>query len=145
MTYLEWTILATTGIELVLLAVLIGLIVRVRRSERFMAQLRQNQQELLEKMQFNAQLEQELVSSFEERQEQLRTLDRRLHKRTEELNNLLAQADKYCQSPQLIRQIILSGYKRGETPAVLARKTELSVEEVEWIIEQNQHGVSREP
>jgi predicted nuclease with TOPRIM domain len=142
MTYLEWTILATTVIELVLLLVLIGLIVRVRRSEKFMAQLRQNQQELLEKMQFNAQLEQELVSSFQERQAQLSKLDERLHKRTEELNNLLNQADKYCQSPQLIRQIILAGYKKGESPARLARKTELSVEEVEWIIEQNKHALT---
>jgi len=142
MTYLEWTILATTAIELVLLLVLIGLIVRVRRSEKFMAQLRQNQQELLEKMQFNAQLEQELVSSFQERQAQLSKLDERLHKRTEELNNLLNQADKYCQSPQLIRQIILAGYKKGESPARLARRTELSVEEVEWIIEQNKHALT---
>lgn len=142
MTSLEWTILGTTAIELVLLLVLIGLILRVRRSERFMAQLRQNQQELLEKIEYNARLEQELVTSFNERQEQLRKLDQRLSKRTEELNKLLNQAEKYCQSPQLIRQIILSGYKKGETPAELASKTELSVEEVEWIIEQNKNTLT---
>lgn len=142
MTPLEWAILATTAIELLLLAVLVGLILRVRRSERFMAQLRQSQEELLEKMQFNAQLEQELVSSFQERQEQLSKLDKRLQKRTAELNKLLAQAEEYCQSPRLIRQIILSGHERGESPPALARRTELSVEEVEWIIEQGKNSPS---
>ncbi len=82
-------LLLISCIEIILLIVIVVLFVKLRRSENLIQQLRQNHNDLMEKLEFNAQLEKELVSSFNERQEALRELDQQLRKRENDLKKLL--------------------------------------------------------
>jgi uncharacterized protein HemX len=137
MGFLQLTIIAASVVELGLLLLVAVLFLRLKKSETLLSQLQQDQQGLLDKMQFNAQLEQELVSSFQERQKKLVQLDKKLQQREKELRDLLQQAQEFSRSPQLMRQMVLSGYQAGESLASLARKSGMSQEEVEWIIQQD--------
>ncbi|MFP4213693.1 MAG: hypothetical protein ACLFRL_06240 [Desulfohalobiaceae bacterium] len=137
MGILQLLIIAASFLELCLLLVVVFLFLRLKKSEALLAQLQQDQQGLLDKMQFNAQLEQELVSSFQERQKRLVQLDKKLQQREKDLRELLQQVQEYSRSPQLIRRMVLSGHQAGESLSSLARKSGLSEEEVEWIIEQS--------
>lgn len=120
-------------IELILLFLLIVFFLRLRRSESLLSDLQSNQERLLTRLQQNAELEQEVVASFAERQEQLRRLDIQLEARTQELQRLLAQAEEVRRSPQLLREIIQDGRRRGQSVQELARETGLSTDEVELI------------
>ena len=142
MSLLQWSLLLIGMLEVILLATIVVLFVRLRRSEALFIQLRQNQKELLDKLQFNSQLEQQLVTSFSERQKELAELDEKLQSRASELRGLVEQAKKYSDSPRLIRQVVLSGYDKGQTKQVLAKQTGLSLEEVDWIIDQNRSARS---
>ena len=130
-------LLALTVTELALLFVVIVFYLRLRKSESLIARMQTKQEEFLNKLRANAQLEQELVDSFERRQDELSRLDGQLTERVVVLNKLLKQADEYARSPQFLRQVIISGNRQGKSPKELAKTTGLSVDEVELIIDQN--------
>lgn len=133
---MEWFLLLISFIEILLLIVIVVLFIKLRRSEDLIQQLKQNHSDLMQKLEFNAQLEKELVSSFNERQEALRELDQQLRSREQDLKKLLQEADNFAKSPKFARKVILDGHARGASTEALAKKTGLSIEEVEWIIEQ---------
>jgi len=138
-----WLLLAALSlVELALLFLLLVFFLRLRRSEHLLSTLQANQERLLTHLQQNAELEQEVVASFAERQEQLRRLDMQLEARTQALQRLLSQADEVQRSPQLLREIIQDGRKRGRSVQELARETGLSADEVELILLQVK-GASR--
>lgn len=122
--------------EIILLAVVIMFFLRLKKSETLLSGLQANQEEFIKRLQFNTQLENELVATFEQRQQELVVLNEGLEKRAAELQKLIDQADNYCKSPQFMREIIIKGHRAGKSPAQMARKTGLSLEEVEMIIDQ---------
>ncbi|MDO9082032.1 MAG: hypothetical protein Q7U56_01970 [Humidesulfovibrio sp.] len=130
-------LLALSVTELALLFVVIAFYLRLRKSEALIARMQTKQEEFLNKLRANTQLEQELVDSFERRQDDLARLDTQLTERVVVLNKLLKQADEYARSPQFLRQVIISGNRQGKNPKELAKTTGLSVDEVELIIDQN--------
>jgi len=131
-----WILIGSTLIEALLL-VLAGLFyVKFKKSEALLHTLQNRQQEFLQKLDFNARLEQEIVASFAKRQEELAALEEKLQNRAHEMRRLLEQAENFTKSPQFLRQTILSGFKRGQSVSALAQATGLSVDEVELIIDQ---------
>lgn len=126
-----------TVCELVLLLLVVLFFSRLRRSEDLLAKLQKNQDSLLKKLDFNAKLEQELVGSFARRQAELAELDQKLEQRRDELEKLVKKAKEYSRSPDFLRQIILNGARRGQSPQALAKATNLSLDEVELILAQN--------
>ncbi len=126
-----------TVCELVLLLLVVLFFSRLRRSEDLLAKLQKNQDALLKKLDFNAKLERELVGSFERRQRELAALDQQLEIRRDELEKLVKKAKEFSRSPDFLRQIILNGSRRGQTPMALAKATGLSLDEVELILAQN--------
>lgn len=122
--------------EIVLLAVVIIFFLRLKKSEALVSGLQANQEEFIKRLQFNTQLENELVATFEQRQNELATLNEEIEKRADELRKLVQQANAYCKSPQFMREIILNGHRAGKSPVQLAKSTGLSLEEVELIIDQ---------
>ena len=126
-----------TVCELALLCLVVLFFSRLRRSEELLAKLQKNQDGLLKKIDFNARLEQELVSSFQQRQAELAVLDQKLEQRRAELENFVKKAEEYTRSPDFLRQIIVNGARRGQSPQALAKATGLAVDEVELILAQN--------
>lgn len=126
-----------TVCELVLLLLVVLFFSRLRRSEELLAKLQKNQDSLLKKLDFNARLEQELVGSFQRRQAELAELDQKLEQRRDELEKLVKKAKEYSRSPDFLRQIIVNGARRGQSPQALAKATGLSLDEVELILAQN--------
>ncbi|WP_432737231.1 hypothetical protein [Maridesulfovibrio sp. FT414] len=123
--------------EIILLAAIIFFFLRLKKSEELVTQLQSKQQEFINKLHFNAQLETELMNTFEERQEELARLDMQLDQKTRKLKKILAQAEEFSRSPQFLRQIILTGHKEGKPVSRLAKATGLTIEEVELIIDQH--------
>lgn len=136
MTISLWIILLVSAVELALLGVLLAFFLRLRRSEALLNRLQANQNQLLDRLRQNAELEQELVATFAQRQEQLRHLDQRLEERAETLRRLLEQAEGISRSPQFLREVILNGHRKGHSLEQIARATGLSVDEVELILAQ---------
>ncbi|OEU71518.1 MAG: hypothetical protein BA863_07875 [Desulfovibrio sp. S3730MH75] len=122
--------------EIVLLIAIIFFFLRLKKSETLVNQLQSKQEEFINKLHFNAQLESEIVSTFEQRQLELAHLDQLLDNKTKKLKKILAQADEFSRSPQFLRQIIITGHKEGKSVSRLAKSTGLSTEEVELIIDQ---------
>lgn len=122
--------------ELVLLSVVIFFFVRLKKSEALVANLQARQEEFVNKLMLNAQLEQELVQTFEARQKELTKLDQQLEEKALRLKKIVKQAQNLSNSPQFLRQTILSGYKNGRSVEELAEMTDLSRDEVELIIDQ---------
>ncbi|MDR1125667.1 MAG: hypothetical protein LBM64_06360 [Deltaproteobacteria bacterium] len=129
--------LTLTLVELALFIMLLRFFRRLQKSEQLLTELQANQNGILNKLALNASLERELMQSFAQRQQELTQLDLLLEERSADLRKLLEQAESVCRSPQFLRELILSGYRRGQTPGQLARGTGLSVEEVELILSQN--------
>lgn len=125
-----------TLLELLLLFLVIVFFLRLKKSEKTMNELVEKHSQMLQKLRFNAELEQELVSSFETRQQELVELDKKLKTRADELTRLIKQAETMSRSPDFLRQVILEGRRQGKTPQAIAKNTGLSVEEVELIMEQ---------
>lgn len=136
MTISLWIIILVSVVEVALLCVLLAFFLRLRRSEALLNRLQANQTQLLDRLRQNAELEQELVATFAQRQEQLRHLDRRLEERADALRRLLEQAEGISRSPQFLREVILNGHNRGRSLEQIARSTGLSVDEVELILAQ---------
>lgn len=133
-----WVILLFTAAELALLGAVVFFFLRLRRSEGLMTLLQANQEQLLDRLQKNAELERELVATFAQRQAELRVLDQRLEERAAELRRLLEQAEGILRSPQFLRELILNGHKKGQTPQQIANAAGLAVDEVELILNQGQ-------
>lgn len=136
MTVSLWIIILVSAVEVALLGVLLAFFLRLRRSEALLNRLQANQTQLLERLRQNAELEQELVATFAQRQEQLRHLDQRLEERAQTLRRLLEQAEGISRSPQFLREVILNGHRKGRSLDQIARSTGLSVDEVELILAQ---------
>lgn len=129
-------LLAVSFFELLLLAVVLVFFIRLRRSESLLNTLQQRQEDLLKKLHFNTELEQELVLTFEKRQSELARLDEQLENRAQELEGLLKQAEQISRSPRFLREVILQGKRKGKSVQALSISTGLSVDEVELILEQ---------
>ncbi|NDV22001.1 hypothetical protein [Desulfovibrio sp. JC022] len=123
--------------EIALLIAVIFFFLRLRKSEELVTQLQSKQEEFIKKLQFNTQLENELMNTFAERQEELAQLDMMLDRKSKKLKKILAQAEEFSRSPQFLRQIILTGHKEGKPVSRLAKATGLSIEEVELILDQH--------
>ena len=135
-----WLLCVFSAAEvLVLLAVLL-FFMRLRRSEGLMNTLQANQESLLQRLQLNAQLEHELVATFAQRQAELRNLDEKLEERSQELRRLLEQAEGIARSPRFLREVILNCRSKGLDAARTARRTGLSVDEVELILSRMDGG-----
>ncbi len=119
-----------------MLIAIIFFFLRLKKSESLINQLQSKQEEFINKLHFNAQLESEIVSTFEQRQFELAQLDQLLDNKTKKLKKILAQAEEFSRSPQFLRQIIITGHKEGKSVSRLAKATGLSTEEVELIIDQ---------
>lgn len=132
----SFLILFLTVSELALIALVVVFFSRLRRSEGLLHRMQNNQEQLLEKLRVNAQLEQELVSSFKRRHAELLALDEKLEERRVELERLLKQAREMSRSPQFLRQVIQNGHKKGQSIAALAKSTGLAPDEVRLILEQ---------
>lgn len=132
----SWILIVSTLIEVLLLVLAGFFFVKLKKSESLVYSLQDRQQEFLRKLDFNAQLEKEIVASFTKRQEELAALEEKLRCRATEMRRLLEQAETFTKSPQFLRQTILSGFKRGLSVQALAQSTGLSVDEVELILDQ---------
>jgi len=133
-----WMIVLFTLAEMALLGAVLFFFVRLKRSENLLSQLQANQEKLLLRLYQNAELEQELVATFAQRQAELRTLDQRLEDRAVTLRRLLEQAEGIVRSPQFLRELILNGRKKGLNAQKIALSAGLSVDEVELILAQEQ-------
>lgn len=131
-----WFFIALSATEIVILGFIVAFISRLKKSERLISALQANQEALLQRLSFNAQLEDELVRSFERRQQELKELDQRLEARSRELRSQLAEAERMVRSPRFLREAILAGHGRGQSSEAIARALNLTVDEVELIIEQ---------
>ena len=135
MTLPLWIIAIVTVAESVLVALVFLFFLRLRRSEAMLTELQANQEAMLDRLRRNANLEQALVDTFAQRQEQLVLVNEQLEGRIEALKRLLDQAEGICRSPQFLRELILNGRRKGQT-AQIARATGLTVDEVEIILVQ---------
>ncbi len=123
-----------TVAELILIGLVFTFFVRLKRSESVVAKLQANQEQLLERVYRNATLEQELVASFAQRQEQLTKLIPHLEDRIQTMQKLLTQAEGISHSPQFLREVIQNAQKKGLTNDEIAVKTGLSKDEIELIL-----------
>jgi len=130
-------IILFTVSEIVLLVVVILFFLRLKKSETLLSGLQANQNEFIKRLQFNTQLESELVATFEQRQQELVALNNQLEKKAAELKKLVNLANEYCKSPQFMREIIIQGHRAGKTPAQMVKSSGLSLEEIELIIDQS--------
>ena len=131
-----WIILVLSLLEVALLAGVVTFFFRLRRSEQLLAKLQKSQKEFLSKIEKSVDLEQQFLNNFSERQTELLHLETQLTEREKQLRNLLQQAEGLAQSPQFLRQVILSGHRKGRSIKALAQSTGLSTDEVELILEQ---------
>jgi uncharacterized protein HemX len=131
-----WILIASTLVEILLLVLALFFFLKLKKSELLVRGLQDRQQEFLNRLDANARLEKEIVSTFAKRQEELATLEEKLRHRSVELRRLLEQAENFTKSPQFLRQTILSGFKRGQSAQALAQATGLSVDEVDLILDQ---------
>lgn len=135
--FIFWAIIALTLAEVFILISIFLFFVRLRQSESTMNELQTNQEQMLERIQDNAIYEQELVSSFMERQRELGQLDKKLDDRAQELKRLLEQAEGILRSPHFLRELVLNSHKKGKTIKQIADSAGLDPDEVEMILAQN--------
>ena len=134
MTLPVWIILLATLAEVVLVFLILVFFVRLKRSEAVISSMQAGHAKLLERISSNAELEQDLVDSFSQRQEQLRILHQRLEERAAALQRLLDQAEGITRSPYFLREVILNGRRKGMSVAQIARNAGLAEDEVELIL-----------
>lgn len=127
---------ALTVIELFLFLLIWRFFRRLKQSETLLAELQNSQSALLAKLELNANLENELMQSFRQRQSELAQLDLLLAERADTLRSLVEQAGEVSRSPQLLREIIINGNRKGYSLGQLAKSSGLSVDEVELILAQ---------
>jgi uncharacterized protein HemX len=135
--FFNLSFLILTLVEIALFVALLRFFKRLQKSEMLLTELQNNQENILDKLALNADLEQELMQSFSQRQRELTNLDLLLEEKTGNLRKLLEQAEGILRSPQFLREIIINGRRQGQSPVQLAKSTGLSVDEVELILSQN--------
>lgn len=123
-----------TAAELVLIILVLMFFKRLRKSEQVLLAMQNNQDELMDRMVRNANLEQELVATFVQRQAELERLNIAMEERIFMLKKLLKQAEEISRSPYLLREVILSSRKKGMNSAMIAQKTGLAKDEIELIL-----------
>lgn len=123
-----------TAAELVLVILVLVFFKRLRRSEQVLLAMQNNQDELMDRMVRNANLEQELVATFVQRQAELERLNIAMEERIFMLKKLLKQAEEISHSPYLLREVILNSRKKGMNSAMIAQKTGLAKDEIELIL-----------
>ncbi|THB71234.1 MAG: hypothetical protein D6E12_01570 [Desulfovibrio sp.] len=121
-------------VEVLLLGALALFFLRLRRSEELLQELQSRQDDFLARLRFNAELEDELMASFGERQNQLARLGHSLDSRIAELTRLVDKAERMSQSPAVLRRMILDGHRQGKSNRQLAKATGLALDEVELIL-----------
>ncbi len=131
-----WILAISTLLEVVLLSLAVLFFIKLKKSENLLQTLQDRQHEFLQRLDFNARLETELVNTFAQRQAELAALEEKLQNRAVEMRRLLEQAENFTKSPQFLRQTILSGFRRGQSVAALAQATGLSIDEIELILDQ---------
>ena len=129
-----WILSLISLTELALFVLLLVFFARLKKSEHLLVKLQTGQNTLLKSLAQNAELEKDLVASFAERQAELHLLDQRLEERAASLQKLLEQAENVSRSPHFLRELILTGSRKGRSPAQLAKGTGLSLDEVELIL-----------
>lgn len=137
MQYWSWLFLFVSLVELALFFLLWSFFRRLKKSEDALRSLQTGHTNLLVNIEENAQLEKELISSFVERQAELKLLDLKIQERILSLTQLLEQAEAISHSPQFLREVITSGDRQGKNPHELARSTGLSLDEVNIILAQS--------
>lgn len=137
MTINYLVLIALSLVEVVLLVLLLVFFFRLRRSQALLNKLQSRQEEFLNRIDFNSELEHQMLVTFEQRQQELAALDQALTERTKELEDLIVKADKIVRSPQSMKNVILSGYRQGRTIPQLAKATGLAVDEIELILKSN--------
>ena len=134
MTINYFILAALCLVEMFLLIMVLIFFVRLRRSQSLLNKLQSRQEDFLNRLDFNAALEQQMLATFEQRQKELSALDQALCERSRELEELIVKADKIIRSPQSMKNIVLSGYRQGRSVSDLAKATGMSVDEVELIL-----------
>ncbi len=125
---------AITLAEFALIILVLVFFKRLKKSEQILMGMQNNQNELMERMVRNANLEQELVATFMQRQSELERLNIAMEERIYMLKRLIKQADEISRSPYLLREIILSSKKKGMTNEMIAQKTGMAKDEIELIL-----------
>lgn len=125
---------AITVAELILIILVLLFFKRLRRSEEALENLQNSQEEVLDRMIRNANLEQEMVATFIQRQEQLQRLNIAMEERIFMLKRLIKQAEEISHSPYLLREIIMNARKKGQNIATIAQKTGMARDEIELIL-----------
>lgn len=120
--------------EFVLIVLVLVFFKRLRKSEQVLLAMQNNQDEIMDRMVRNANLEQELVATFIERQAELERLNIAMEERIFMLRKLLKQAEEISHSPYLLREVILSSRKKGMNIEMIAQKTGLAKDEIELIL-----------
>lgn len=120
--------------EFVLIILVLVFFKRLRKSEQVLLAMQNNQDEIMDRMVRNANLEQELVATFVERQAELERLNIAMEERIFMLRKLLKQAEEISHSPYLLREVILSSRKKGMNIEMIAQKTGLAKDEIELIL-----------
>ena len=128
------TLVAVTAAELALIILVLLFFIRLRRSEQMLSALQSNQDDLLERMLRNAELEQEMVASFAQRQQELTLLNRAMEDRILNLRKLLDQAEGITRSPHFLREVILNCRRKGQSVDEIVRRTGLARDEIELIL-----------
>ncbi len=123
-----------TAAELVLIVLVLVFFKRLRKSEQVLLAMQNNQDELMDRMVRNANLEQELVATFVQRQAELERLNIAMEERIFMLKKLLKQAEEISRSPYLLREVILNSRKKGMNSDMIAQKTGLAKDEIELIL-----------
>ncbi len=123
--------------ELILFILLLAFFRRLKHSEQLLTKLQSGQQNLLDKLQANAELEHEITQTFAVRQQELQVLNQLLQQRSDELQKLVEQAEAISRSPQFLRELIITGTKKGRSPLQLAKATGLSLDEIELILSES--------
>ena len=126
--------LLATLAEIVLVFFVLLFFARLKRSEALISRMQANHEKILDRMSRNAELEQNLVASFSQRQEQLRNLNQSLEERAASLQRLIEQAESIGRSPHFLREIILNGRRKGWSISQIARQTGLAEDEVALIL-----------
>ncbi|QJT09702.1 DUF6115 domain-containing protein [Oceanidesulfovibrio marinus] len=131
---LQWAFILLSCLEVVLLTLVIVFFQRLKRSESVLNTLQDKQQNLLNKLDFNSRIEEQLMETFRERQNELIRLADDIERKSDELRSLIKQADSISHSPRTKRQAVINAYRRGMSARQIAKAMNLSVDEVELML-----------
>ncbi len=135
MSSFQWIIVIVSVIEVYLLFLILIFFYRLRKTESLLAEMQSNQKNFIDRLDFNARLEKEMVSTFQQRQKELLNLEAKMEQRVKELNGLIRQAEQYTRSPSFMKNLIMTGHLNGRSIEELVKTTGLSRDEVELIID----------